>query len=472
MSNLSKIQPRQATAKTKFRHIKPDEIRNRNDAIGFGMAPDLHKIRAAGADFEGLGKAGVGAWADWVKDSVNCPIFNMQTVESVRLGWDGPLGDQAVNKIFGPEFDPFNVGKDAQGVDYVESTMAQLGELNTYMIACAIFMHVETEPMCWTAFGNAWEPPPGTTTVVPISPDVYTQLDLLNGALGGAAGIATGASAYLPAVLENGWWSNYAAWHMVRGYNLRWQIGQHTNIMDEVLRYSAYMPDNAQKGTGSSSEVDIINAVARSNYHYNQQGSPFQFLKTNRIRIGSAQNASALTTNKAIGVFRPSNDDTVVGATYGGIDFHSLLKGNSEFRKLGIPYLIKAGVPIGLKMHENDPNQIATMQAYLALSQYGNTFGNSVFPQAVADSQSIFGGSLDGTGVLPVAAELQLDGSGLVAQQLPTGRAVFKSGTFKTTLGVKGFEVTEDWYTVLAANPDLRAYIMEDCGVRVAQQGP
>ena len=43
-----------------------------------------------------------------------------------------------------------------RAIDYVETTMAQPGELNTYMIACAIFFHVETEPMCWTAFGNAW----------------------------------------------------------------------------------------------------------------------------------------------------------------------------------------------------------------------------------------------------------------------------------------------------------------------------
>lgn len=460
------VQPRNVTAKPRYKHIKPDDLRERNAAIGFGMVPDRSKIAAAGRDPAQM-KAGVGAWADWVKDSVNCPIFNMQTIEQVRLGWDGPLSDQAVNKVFGAEFDPFNTSKDATGIDYVETTMAQPGELNTYMIACAIFFHVETEPMCWTAFGNAWEPPAGVqgTGLVPISPDVFTQHDLANGALGGAAGIASGASPYLPAVLENGWWSNYAAWHMVRGYNMRWKIGQHTNIMDEVLRYSAYMPDNAQKGTGSSSEVDIINAVARSNQHYALYGSPFQFLKVNRIRIGSAANAGL-----NVGVFRPSNDDAVVGATYGGIDFHSLLKGNSEFRKLGIPYLIKAGVPIGLLMQVNDQDQINTMQAYLALSQYGNTFGNSVFPQTVVDSQQI-GATLDGTGVLPVAAELQLDGSGLVAQQMPTGRAVFKSGTFKTTLGIKGFEVTEDWYNVLSANPDLRSYIMEDCGVRVAQQG-
>jgi hypothetical protein len=35
--------------------------------------------------------------------------------------------------------------------------------------------------------------------------------------------------------LELGWWQNYAMWNMVRGYDLRWQIGQHMNILDESL---------------------------------------------------------------------------------------------------------------------------------------------------------------------------------------------------------------------------------------------
>jgi len=459
-------QPRNSTAITKFKQLaRPEPSAQRT--IGFGMSPNREKIEEGRRT--GNLAAGVGAWADWIKDSVNCPIFNMQTIEQVRLGFDGPLSDMAVKKVFGAEHDPFNTSKDSVGIDSVETTMAQPGELNTYMIACAIFFHLETEPMCWTAFGNGWEPPPGVqgAGLVPISPDVFTYNDLAGGSLGGSTGIASGAVAYGPAVLENGWWSNYAAWHMVRGYNLRWKIGQHTNIMDEVLRHTAYMPTNAQEGSASSSEVDVVNAVARANYHYNQLGSPYQFLKVNRIRIGSV-GAAGPTTNH--GIFRPSNDDTVVGATYGGMDFRSLLRGNSEFRKLGVPYLIKAGIPIGLLMQSNDDEQLDTMRAYLAASQYGGTYGNAVFPQTVVDSQSV-GATYDGTGGTNVGLELTLDGSGPVPQQVATGRLVFKSGTFKTTLGIKGFEVTEDWYNILAANPDLRSYIMDDCGVRVAQQG-
>lgn len=35
--------------------------------------------------------------------------------------------------------------------------------------------------------------------------------------------------------LELGWWQNYAMWNMVRGYDLRWTIGENANLMDEML---------------------------------------------------------------------------------------------------------------------------------------------------------------------------------------------------------------------------------------------
>src|ERR1017187_5362321 len=96
---------RPSTAHTKFKQLtRPEPSADRT--IGFGMAPNRDKIEEGRKG--GNIAAGMGAWMDWIKDSVNCPIFNMQTVESVRLGWDGPLPDAGVKKIFGEEFDPFN----------------------------------------------------------------------------------------------------------------------------------------------------------------------------------------------------------------------------------------------------------------------------------------------------------------------------------------------------------------------------
>jgi len=453
-----------ATKQNKFKLIDrptPSPMRT----IGLGMAPNHSKIAAGLA--AGTPGAGIGALIDWVKDSVNCPIFNMPTIEQVRWGMDGAQSDASVKKNFGAEIDLFGSGKDPQGIDYVETTMALAGETQTYMLACAIFFHVEPEPLCFTAFGNSWQPLGGPTTVqaagnVPISPDVFTFNDFTNGALGSST--ATGTF-FGPAVMEHGWWANYAAWHMVRGYNMRWKIGQHTNILDEVLRHTAYMPTNAQEGSASNSEVDIVQFVNRMNNYYVVKGSAQQFLKVNRIRIGSVLG----TAGTNVGIFRPSNDDILVGATYGGMDLRSLLKGNSEFRKLTLPYVIKPGVPIGLVAQANDTDQIDTMQAYLSLTQIGNQYGGGVFPPVVTDTPAATT-PWDGTNATPVGLERTLDGFN-VAQQVGTGRSVHKSGTLKISQGIKGFEVSEDWYTILQNNPDLKELVMGECSIRFAQQG-
>jgi hypothetical protein len=440
---------------------KADDFRQ----IGFGMSPDPVKIKRAED-----GRAGIGTLIDWVKDSVNCPIFNMPVIEQVRWGMDGPQTDISLTKNFGAEIDLFGSGKNPEGIDYVETTMAQAGQLQVHTLACAIFFHLEPDPMCWTAFGNAWShPATGVSNPnIPISPDVFTYNDLFNGCIGAGTGGATPTQVFGSAVLEWGWWANYAAWHLVRGYDLRWKIGQHTNIMDEVLRHTAYMPTNGQEGSSSNSEVDVVNQVLRTNQRYDSLASPLNFLKVNRIRIGSVGGAAAYTTN--YGIFRPSNDDILVGATYGGMDLRSLLKGNSEFRKLTIPYVIKPGIPIGLVAQVADEDQANTMRSYMALSQQGNTWGSGIITPPVTDDTNIaasYDGSATGSITGNVGLERTIDGNN-VPQQVQTARYVFKGGNFKISMGIKGFEVTEDWYTILQNNPDLRSAVMSECSVKFA----
>lgn len=39
-----------------------------------------------------------------------------------------------------------------------------------------------------------------------------------------------------------GWWVNHAAWSMARGYDLRWQIGQNEEALDELLSRTQCVP--------------------------------------------------------------------------------------------------------------------------------------------------------------------------------------------------------------------------------------
>ena len=403
------------------------------------------------------GSTGVGDAVAAIRQSMACPIFNMPVIEQVRWTLSGPQTDQSVRKNFGAEIDLFGSGKSPEGIDYVETTMAQPGQTQTFMIACAIAFHLEPEPLCWTARGNALTRPT-SGQAMPISPDVFTQNDVANSTLGLGAG-----QTLQPAQLEWGWWANYAAWHLVRGYNLRWKIGQHTNILDEVLRHTAYMPPNAQEGSASSSLVDTAAFINRANTRYDDLGANQLFMPINRTRLGSATSG-----NNNISVFAPTRDFDQVPATYGGMDLRSLLNGNSEFRKLTIPYVIKQGVPIGLILQECDTDQGDVMRSYLSISQSGVNYGG-VGPGVVQVASNINTGN-DGTGGGVVGDELTLDTPPvLVAQQVQSQRVIFKGGHFKLTLAIKGFEVPEDWYSYMTSNPDIKNAVMSEAGIRFAQ---
>ena len=446
---------RPGNMKTKVNPIprKPDAQRN---IVGMGKTPNLAKIRAAASAQEGLGSI-----LDAINSAVGCPVWNMDVIEQVRWNLQGPVSDATVQENFGAQIDLFGSGRSVQGIDYVETTMAQTGETQTYMVTCYVGFHLEPEPLCWTAQGNAWTRPtvPVGAGAMPISPDVFTQNDLVNSCIGGATGTATPTNVFVPAVLEWGWWANYVAWHMSRGYNLRWKIGQHTNIMDEVLRHTAYMPPSAQEGSASSSEVDIVDFVHRMNTRYDSLGTALIFLKTNRLRLGSVGSGAS-----NFGIFKPDRSLEVVGATYGGMDLRSMLRGNSEFRKLALPYVIKPGVPIGLILEENDAVQVGIMQRYLSITQgYGTT------PPLITDDINVTA-EPDGSGTSPVGLERTIDGLNQ-AQQVLTDRALFKGGELKISLMVKGFEVTEQWYDTLKNNPDLMDVVTSACGIRFAMQG-
>lgn len=444
--------------KTQINRI-PQKPADQRRIVGAGAVPNVDKIKASANLREGMGD-----WIDAVNDAVGCPVWNMDVIEQVRWNLQGPISDEAVNQSFGQAIDLFGSGKQVDGIDYVETTMAQTGQTQTYMVTCYIGFHLEPEPLCWTAQGNAISHLTAPT-VQPPSPDVFTQNDLNNGCLGPNYVPGEGASIYIPAVLEWGWWANYAAWMLARAYNLQWKIGQHTNIMDEELRNTAYMPPSAQNGTGSSSQVDIVNFVNRLNSRYGELGTGLDFLKINRLRIGSVGTSAETNT----GIFKPDRSLELADTTYGGLGLQTMLRGNSEFRKLALPYVIKPGVPIGLILQQNDNVQGDIMRQYLSITQ---RFG--VTPPLITDEENILAEG-DGTNGTPVALERTLDG-GNVAQSVLAERALFKGGEMKISMKVKGFEVPECWYDMLKANPDLMNVVKASCsaggcGLAFATQG-
>jgi len=193
------------------------------------------------------------------------------------------------------------------------------------------------------------------------------------------------------------------------------------------------------------------------NSYYASQGAALDFLKVNRIRTGFID---TLNAGVPISTFRVSRDYQKVGVTYGGVDLRNLLRGNSEYRKLAVPYMIDPGVPIGMILNEVDSIEADTMRRQLDITQGQG----GAAPPLLKDATNITAGP-DG-GASPQGVDLSDDPTPVpVAMQTDSYEALYKSGQGKLRLGVVGFEMTKDQWLAMNADSELRDAVTRDCGI-------
>ena len=392
----------------------------------------------------------------------NTPTYNVPTIDSVTLHFDGPLTDTAIQGTFSNVINPLgaNEGSPPEGCTQVDTTFAEPGKFQTFALVCAIQWRMDFEPFEFTAPINGWTSPI-SGAAKPVSPDAFTLADVAaNGTLGLLAG-----QTMVPGSLEWGNWIGQAFYYMTLGYNLQWQYGHNYNIINDNLRYTAYV-DNAQQQSGASnSEVDLEFYLRQTNNYYrNVLDSPFTALMLDRTRLGN------MTLGEAAGlsVFRPSRAYERVNTTFGGQSVRSRLKGNSEFRKLTVPFLAWPGVPLGLKAVVSSSDDQLRMQQFLSAT-YG--FGGSAPAQFTEDlNVNVGGGVAELTGGV-TSQEPSLD-SGNAPHYVQTyaQRMPFKGGTWKITVAFKGYELTPD-QAALVQNIDMRTAIMSECSCQMGPAG-
>jgi hypothetical protein len=377
--------------------------------------------------------------------AAQCAVYALDTVAKVQWQFGGPISHAAVNKTLGAKIDILGSGANPDGVDDVYSTQGLInGEFQTYVLACAIGVHLEVGPTMFSARGNAFTRPTAPTTQ-PFSPGEWTVRDQAAAWAGSTAPSAYAYLAYnLPAA--EGFWA------MVRAYNLRWSYGSLINILDEQLRETAYMPPNAQEGSASSSQIAILRAVREVNDRYNtpELGCPFDFLPVDTLRVGSV-------TAGGTGVFLGNRDLEFEGVTYGGSDLRSKIGigQNSEFRSLENPMLLKAGVPIGMSFQEQNEDLGDYMRAQFDATQgFG---GTSATYTPAADFVA---------GPTSAYTERTIDGLEVTQQQLAQ-RIGFKGFQALMSNEIKGWEMTETLGDMVKSQPNLAARICSDCGCQV-----
>jgi hypothetical protein len=417
--------------------------------IGLGALPKMDP-RAVGVGAQNQTHRFISA----VANAMQTPTYNLPNIETVRIHFDGPLTDQAIQASFGASINPFgaNSATPPAGASSVESTMAEPGKLQTHALILAIGWHLEPEPLAFEAKINSWTTPT-TGTKQPVSPDDFAIADLTT-TLG-----LTGSQTLTPGVMQWGYWAEKAFYHMSRAYNLVWQWGQQTNIVNDSLRFTAYTPSSGQEGGASSSEIDINAFIRQMNTYYTTVlNSGSIALPIDRTRIGN------MTLNGVAGlsVYRPTRTYETVGATYGGMGLRSFLRGNTEWRKLTVPFLLKPGVPIGLRADVKNSDDQALMQQWLSASQ----LLNGVIPADFTAQQNLLAGA-GVTGTNQIGNEPSLDNP-VAAQPITTitDRVIFKGGGFKITAALKGFELTDDQADMLK-NSDFVSALTSSCGCQI-----
>ena len=422
-------------------------------AIGFGAVP--------GANKEERVKRFIGA----MKRNMQCPSVNVPNIDTVTVHYGGPLSPANVTAGFGAVINPLGASVETPppGATQVDSTFAEPGKFQTFALVCSIQWRYDVDPIAFTAKVNAMSIP-SVAQAKPVSPDFYVGASPTTGdfANAGPLGLATGQT-LTPATLQWAWWAEQAFFYMSRGYNLQWQYGHSFNLINDKLHYTAYLPSVAQNGSASSSEVDLQLFIARLNsYYVNNLSSNQIALLIDRMRAGS----DTLGGTAGLSTFHPSRAFETVGGTYGGTGLQSLLQGNSEFRRLAVPFLAWPGVPLGLKLQQQSSVDAALMQQQLdATSGFGGTVPGSFTESPLIQSGASIAGTAGTTGV-----ELSLDPSGALAEslQVQAQRTVFKGSPWRMTVGFKGWELSPEQAEMIRQDQGTRDMIGAGCGCRVA----
>jgi hypothetical protein len=426
-------------------------------------------------------KVGQGAWnpsaslADrqkrfigFITSMQGMPTYNVPTIDSVTLHYGGPLTDAQVQGSFGTTINPLGASQESPppGCLQVDTTFAEPGKFQTFALICAIQFRVDIEPLSFTQKINSWTTPT-VGSAKPVSPDMFNVADtaIATGTLG-----LGGAQVMVPADLEWGWWQGEAAFHMFRGYDLQWQYGHNFNLLNDTLRYTAFMGGGNTDSAASSSQVDINYYLRQTNDYYRSQFNSSQIgLSIDRARLGNMTLPVGEGAIAGQSVYRPSRAYELVGATYNGLGARNAVRGNGEFRRLSAPFLAWPGVPIGLKAQVSAQSDQLQMQNYLSASC---GFGAGVIPATFTEDTNVN----IGAGIANIVAgvtgmEPSLDTP--IApqfQQLLAQRTIYKGGGFKITMAFKGFELTPD-QAAMVQSVDFQSVLKSECGCGLGPAG-
>jgi hypothetical protein len=323
----------------------------------------------------------------------------------------------------------------------IDSTFLINGILQTDILAQGIGVHIFCEPMSFSTIGNAWEAPSNTVNPPP-SPDVFTSLDMTNGAMGDAGDNVTAAT-FVPAVFEFGAPVWRAGWNFINAYQFQWKTSQRELVLNELAADVSYFGSFADAAAAGTSEVPIIEFVAQVNATYRSKGSGTIFLPVSFRRVGSFDITPATETTNT-GIFHPTRDFDLAPVTWGGLRWQGYGCKGQMYRPIESPCFLERGIPIGMLFVVQDAVHQAQMLEAITINN--DPFGTNV---SIDENLS----DLTVNDIAAVMLEQTLNATpDLVGQQVNTSRQIFKGGILKIGIKIKGWEMPGGWKAYCQTN--------------------
>ena len=381
---------------------------------------------------------------------LRCSFGNIPVIEEVVWTIPLPLTAEEALATLGDTVNLLSGSSSVPGVASIDSTFLINGILQTDILAQGVGVHVFHEPMSFSTIGNAFTAPSQSSFVSPPSPDVFTQNDVANGALG-----LLQNEQLTPADFEWGVDVWRAGWNFINAYQFQWKTSQRELVLNELAADVSYFGSFADAEASGTSEVPIIEFVATANAIYRSKGSSTIFLPVTHRRVGSVGTPVSGGGQVNVGVFHPTRDFDLAPVTWGGLRWQGYGCRGQMYRPVESPCFLERGIPIGMLFVVQDAVHQAAMLE--AVSINNEPLGFNIVPDAnLACQTRPFGGvglpANPAAGAPPTGATLNvmleqtLDGTpALVTQTVNVCREIFKGGILKLAIKIKGWEMPGGW---------------------------
>jgi hypothetical protein len=411
----------------------PPQAPNFKDAkkeIGLGMPPECY-----------------GSNADLALADQCSPQSRVVIAEVARWRTDLPVLDTSIP---GPYGDRINVwgtpdGQPPQGVTTATNTLATPGIFAGPMIIRGISVRCLVEPEARLIRG--WFFNPDGQANIPGLPDVATQNDIVNGALG----LTAGQSTPLPAELLFGMSTWKAAYAFVNAYEVVVGKNHQEQIVREPLTQVAHIEPFAEAeaaGLVFGSNQDRVNEL---NARLQALGVLNQFAGVYAKRLGSLTVGGVNVSD-----FAPSREEDGAMTMFGGIGVPQNMLQHDPYL-FTTPIFWPGGHPLSMFFEVNDEAYQAQFQRWLSLTGgSGGLAGQDLslpFSNAIAAAAGYTGLS-PGTVGPNIMLEQTLDVTTPpvnITQQVQTNRAILKSGAMVFEVAVIGFRVGNPKWLPLVA---------------------